>query len=120
MLTAIAQRRGQHKVANMADEEDPVLTLLESIIDANGSTPKSEKDKALFTVLKAIYRTVKPLEKRIDTLEQKNLIMWAEKHPKGTTLIAFLVTFVAMTIHELYPIILSWADIFNPLKQILK
>lgn len=101
-------------------DDDPIILMLDKRIEANGSGTQGETNYALFVVLKEVYKTLKPIPKRIETLENKSIVVWIEKHPKLTGILAAVLSFVVMTIHELYPRILVWLAIINPLKSMWK
>lgn len=105
----------------MADDpkketEDPTLALLREAMEFNGHTPSAKRDKALFTVLEAIYLKVLPLPKRIEHLEDKSIIIWAEKHKAFAATIITVLAFVGMTFHDLYPRIVEFLALIDPFR----
>lgn len=98
------------------EEVNPVLALLEEALDYNGHTPSAKRDRALFTVLKAIYLEVAPLSKRIKVLEDKSIVIWMEKHKALSATIITVLAFIGMAFHDLYPYIIGFLKLWEPLK----
>ena len=87
---------------------EEVIKRIEKIVEANGNVSQKTKDELQWTAIMAILEAVKPLpdiSKRVESLESKNIIMQAEKHPK-----------VALAVLAGFVLFIVWA-VANPVLQ---
>ena len=63
-------------------DTESLLTELQEILEANGGVPDAQRQILQLKMLKAIYRLVQPLPKQVEELQEKSLIILAQKHPR--------------------------------------
>lgn len=75
------------------------LQVRDAILLAGMQDLKSAFEKIDDTLTKRVAE----IEKRLDPLERKNLIIWAEKHPKAALTVTGALILIAMFLHEISP-----------------
>lgn len=80
-----------------------VLEKLLGALDQNGDLPPKARDHLELLALTSLLQIVEPLPRRMKRLEDRNIVMWVEKHPKGTSLIITGLILMAMFFHQITP-----------------
>jgi hypothetical protein len=64
-----------------------VLQKLTQAIEANGDITPKERDRLLVLGVTSILTMMTPLQHKVNKLEDKNIMIWIEKHTKFTSAI---------------------------------
>lgn len=70
--------------------EASIIDQIDAILAENGSISEKSRNRLLLMAMREILEQVKQIkdhDKRIETLERKSIILWAEKHPKAAAVI---------------------------------
>jgi len=90
---------------------EPLIDQIDEILEGNGSITADTKDRLMFSVVKALIISSdeirdsvneikdanRQLEKRVETLEKRNIVTWCIDHPALATVLISLMAILIVS-----------------------
>lgn len=93
-----------------------VLEQLTQALEANGDLTEKERNRLIVLGITSVLTMMMPMQRKINRLEDKNIIMWIEDHPKATAYVTIIAILVAMFIHQISPWVITHLAFITSIK----
>lgn len=93
--------------------DEKLLEEINALLSENGRIRQTVRDRLILACIAEIYRATQALpdiQRRIEQLERRSILLWAERHPKAalTLLAALLFLLNVGILNDLRRLLFGW------------